>query len=92
MLDPEDNPQLPVIARMWGIRNLSLAAGMYGAAGPSRAQWWRMQPVIDALDFVVIGAEWRRRAVPGPTAALMAGTAFVATALGASSAAAEGAT
>jgi hypothetical protein len=89
-LDPEDNPQLPVIGRMWGIRNLSLAAGMYGATGPSRAQWWRMQPAIDALDFVVIVAEWRRGAVPGRATAPMAGTALVATALGSLSAAAEG--
>lgn len=89
-LDPEENPQLPLIGRMWGIRNLSLAAGMYGATGASRAQWWRLQPAIDALDFLAIAAEWRRGAVPGRTAALMAGTALVATALGASSAAAEG--
>jgi len=88
-LDPADNPQLPVIGRMWGIRNLSLAAGMYGATGASRAQWWRMQPVIDALDFAVIAAEWRRGAVPTPAAVLMGGTALVATALGSLSAAAE---
>ena len=81
-LDPDENPQLPVIGRMWGIRNLSLAAGMYGATGASRARWWRMQPGIDALDFMVIVAEWHR-------AALMAGTALFATALGAASAAAE---
>jgi hypothetical protein len=89
LLDPEDNPQLPVIGRMWGIRNLSLAAGMYGATGASRAQWWRLQPAIDALDFMVIAAEWRRGAVPGPAAGLMAGTALLATALGSLSAAAE---
>src|SRR5438067_11470918 len=88
-LDPEDNPQLPVIGRMWGIRNLSLAAGMYGATGASRAQWWRLQPAIDALDFLVIVAEWRRGAVPGRAAGLMAGTALVATALGSLSAGAE---
>lgn len=88
-LDPADNPQLPVIGRMWGIRNLSLAAGMYGTVGPSRSQWWRLQPAIDALDFTVIVAEWRRGAVPTPAAALMAGTALVATALGSLSAAAE---
>jgi len=84
-LDPEDNPQLPVIGRMWGIRNLSLAAGMYGATGASRAQWWRLQPVVDLLDFVVIAREWRRGAVPGPAAGLMGGTALLATALGAAS-------
>jgi hypothetical protein len=84
-LDPEDNPQLPVIGRMWGIRNLSLAAGMYGATGASRAQWWRLQPVVDVLDFVVIAREWRRGAVPGPAAGLMGGTALLATALGAAS-------
>jgi hypothetical protein len=88
-LDPRDNPQLPVIGRMWGIRNLSLAAGMYGATGTSRTQWWRMQPVIDILDFLVIAAEWRRGDVPGPAAGLMGGTALLATALGAASLAAE---
>jgi hypothetical protein len=88
-LDPEDNPQLPVIGRMWGIRNLSLAAGMYGATGASRAQWWRLQPVVDVLDFVVIAREWRRGAVPGPAAGLMGGTALLATALGAASLGAE---
>jgi hypothetical protein len=89
LLDPDANPQLPVIGRMWGIRNLSLAAGMYGAAGPSRTRWWRLQPAIDGLDFFVIVAEWRRGAVPPIAAGLMAGTALVATALGALSVAAE---
>jgi hypothetical protein len=88
-LDPEDNPQVPVIGRMWGIRNLALAAGMYGATGQSRTQWWRLQPVIDALDFAVIVAEWRRGDVPGPAAGLMAGTALIAMAAGSMSAGAE---
>jgi hypothetical protein len=88
-LDPEENPQLPVIGRMWGIRNLALAAGMYGAADASRAKWWRLQPFIDGLDFAVIVAEWRSGAVPGPAAGLMAATALGATALGSLSIAAE---
>jgi hypothetical protein len=88
-LDPDDNPQLPVLGRMWGIRNLSLAAGMYASTGANRAQWWRLQPAVDALDFAAITAEWRRGSVPGPAAALMAGTALVATALGALSVAGE---
>jgi len=91
LLSPEDNPQLPVIGRMWGIRNLALAAGMYGATGASRAQWWRVQVGVDALDFLAIAAEWRRGAVPGPAAGLMAATALTATALGALSVAAESA-
>ncbi len=89
LLDPDANPQLPVLGRMWGIRNLSLAAGMYGASGDDRARWWRLQVVIDALDFAAITAEWRRGAVPGAAAGLMAGTALIATALGAVSVAAE---
>lgn len=68
---------------MWGIRNLLLAAGMYAATGASRAQWWRLQPAVDALDFLAIAAEWRRGSIPGPAAALMAGTALGATTLGA---------
>jgi hypothetical protein len=90
-LDPDENPQLPVIGRMWGIRNLSLAAGMYAATGPNRGQWWRLQPAIDVLDFLAITAEWRRGAVPGPAAMLMAGTALGATALGALSLSGESA-
>jgi hypothetical protein len=88
-LDPDGNPQLPVIGRMWGIRNLSLAAGMYAATGANRARWWRLQPAVDALDFLVIAAEWRRGAVPGPAAGLMAATALAATTLGALSVTAE---
>jgi len=53
------------------------------ATGANRAQWRRLQPVIDVLDFRAITAEWRRGAVPGPAAVLMAGTALGATALGA---------
>ena len=41
-----------MIGRLWGIRNLSLAAGMYAATGANRAQWWRLQVAVDALDFV----------------------------------------
>src|SRR5437763_9907293 len=78
-LSPNDNPQLSVIGRMWGIRNLSLAAGMYGATGSNRAQWWRLQVAVDALDFLAIATEWRRGAVPTPAAGLMAGTALAAT-------------
>jgi hypothetical protein len=88
-LDPDANPQLPVIGRMWGIRNLSLAAGMYAATGANRAQWWRLQPIVDALDFLAIVAEWRRDSIPGPAAALLAGTALGATTLGALSVASE---
>jgi hypothetical protein len=60
-----------------------LAAGMYGATGENRAQWWRLQPAVDVLDFVAIVTEWRRGSLPGPAAGLMAGTALLATGLGA---------
>jgi hypothetical protein len=89
LLDPDSNPQLPVLGRMWGIRNLALAAGMYGASGASRARWWLLQPAVDVLDFTVIVSEWQRGAVPPPAAALMAGTALFATGLGSLSVAAE---
>src|ERR687896_1931593 len=88
-LDPDDNPQLPVIGRMWGIRNLSLAAGMYAATGDNRAQWWRLQPAVDAIDYLTIATEWSRGAVPGPAAGLMAATALLAVALGGLSVAGE---
>jgi hypothetical protein len=37
-LDPEANPQLPVVGRMWSVRDLSLAAGMSAATGTNIAQ------------------------------------------------------
>src|SRR5919108_610307 len=77
------------IGHLWGVRNLSLAAGMFAATGANRAQWWRLQVAVDALDFVAIATEWRRGAVPGPAAALMAATALGATTLGALSVAGE---
>ena len=89
LLDPDDNPQLAVIGRMWGIRNLSLVAGMYAATGANRTQCWRLQVAVDALDLVVIAAEWRRGAVPGPAAVLMVAAAAGATTLGALSVAGE---
>ena len=89
LLDPDANPQLAVIGRMWGVRNLSLAAGMYAATGPDRGRWWRLQPAVDALDFLAIATEWRRGGVPTGTAGLMAATALAATALGALSVAGE---
>jgi hypothetical protein len=81
-LDPDANPQSPVLGRFFGVRNLSLAAGMYATTGPNRAQWWRLQPVVDTLDFLAIAAEWRRGALSWPAAVLMGGTAVGATALG----------
>jgi hypothetical protein len=68
---------------MWGNRNLSLAAGMYAATGADRRQWWRLQPAVDTLDLLAITTEWRRGAVPGPAAELMAATALAAATLAA---------
>ena len=38
---------------------------MYAATGANRAQWWRLQPVVDALDFAAIAIEWRGGGVDG---------------------------
>jgi hypothetical protein len=46
---------------------------------------------VDALDFLAIATEWRRGAVAGAAAGLMAATALGATTLGALSVAGESA-
>ena len=38
---------------------------MYAATGANRAQWWRLQPVVDALDLAAIAIEWRGGGVDG---------------------------
>jgi hypothetical protein len=91
LLDPRENPQLPYVGRMWGIRNLALAAGLVGARGANRRQWWAINVAVDALDAVASYASWRRGELPTATAALVTAVAIGATGLGAASFAGESA-
>jgi hypothetical protein len=85
LLDPDGNPQLPYIGRMWGVRNLALAAGLAGATGPDRRRWWTINVGIDLVDAAASIASWRRGELGTPTAALVTAVAVGAAGLGAAS-------
>jgi 2-keto-3-deoxy-6-phosphogluconate aldolase len=89
LLDPDANPQLVYIGRMWGIRNLALAAGLAGASGPNRRRWWAINVGVDVVDALAGITSWRRGELGTAPAVLVTATALMATALGAASLAEE---
>lgn len=88
-LDADANPQLPFIGRMWGIRNVALAAGMVGLSGTEREAWWRLNVVVDVVDALAAVAAARRGELSKPAFTAIATTAVVAAASGALGARAE---
>jgi hypothetical protein len=51
-LDAVANPQLPYVARLFGVRDVALAAGLGLSSGESRRLWLRLGIVCDAADAV----------------------------------------
>jgi hypothetical protein len=51
-LDPDGNPQLPYLGRLFGVRDAALAAGLQMSEGESRRLWLRMGIACDAADTV----------------------------------------
>lgn len=51
-LDAVANPQLPYVARLFGVRDVALAAGLQLSTGQSRRLWLQLGIVCDAADGV----------------------------------------
>lgn len=51
-LDPDANPQLPYVGRLFGVRDVALAAGLQMSSGQSRRVWLQLGIVCDAADTV----------------------------------------
>ena len=51
-LDADANPQLPYVGRLFGIRDVALAAGLQLSSGKSRQLWLQLGIVCDAADTV----------------------------------------
>jgi hypothetical protein len=49
-LDPVGNPQLPYLGRLFGIRDVALAAGLAQSSGPDRKLWLQLGILCDAAD------------------------------------------
>ena len=51
-LDAIANPQLPYVGRLFGVRDVALAAGLQLSSGPSRRLWLQLGILCDAADSV----------------------------------------
>jgi hypothetical protein len=51
-LDAAANPQLPYIGRLFGIRDVALAAGLAQSSGDGRRLWLRLGIMCDVADAV----------------------------------------
>lgn len=81
-LDAKANPQLPYVARLFGARDVALAAGLVLAEGEAHSLWLRIGLACDVADGLA-GVAAGTRGYLGPfSAALVTGTALGAAGLG----------
>jgi hypothetical protein len=81
-LSAADNPQLPYMARLFGVRDAALAVGTGQTTGPSRRVWWQVGIACDLFDAVAAYLGGRNGSLSKPTVVLAGGTALAAAALG----------
>jgi hypothetical protein len=82
-LDPAANPQAPYLGRLFGVRDVALAAGLKSSSGAERAQWLRLGMACDLADAVAGLLAGRRGELPPLATVLVTGTALAAAGLGA---------
>jgi hypothetical protein len=81
-LDPAGNPQLPMMGRLFGVRNAAIGVTLLDGTEEEQLRWLRYGVAIDAIDaLAIVGAGLRGRI--SKRAMLAAGaTAVLATTLG----------
>lgn len=75
-LNPKANPQMPYIARLFGVRDVAIAVGLL-ASGPEQRSRWLLTGIMCDLGDAVAGVLAARDAeLPKPAAALVTATAL----------------
>src|SRR2546423_15404488 len=69
-LDPEGNPQLPYVGRLFGARDVVLGAGVLRSSRKQKDAWMTAGLACDVAD-VAAGARPRARGTPPPAAAAL---------------------
>jgi hypothetical protein len=82
-MDPEGNPQASYMGRLFGIRDVALAAGTLNSTGEARNLWLRLGLVCDAGDALAAVIAGRNGTLPKASAALVFAPAIAAVAAGA---------
>ena len=89
-LDPDANPQLAFMARLFGVRDVALAVGTGATPPAARKVWWQVGIACDLLDAGAAYIAQRNGSVSRVSAVLAGVTALSAAALGAAALAADG--
>jgi hypothetical protein len=86
-MPPEDNPQAPLLGRLFGIRNVAIGTELLQG---NRGVWPQVNVAIDLVDAAAIVAGGVRGYLPRRTVILGTGTALLAAGLGAVAASGSG--
>jgi hypothetical protein len=81
-LDPAGNPQAPYLGRLFGARDVALAAGLSASSGTERAKWLRVGIACDLADAAAGLLAGRRGELPKLATVMVTATALGAAALG----------
>ncbi len=81
-LDADANPQLPYVARLFGVRDAALAAGLQSSSGQSRRVWLQLGVACDVADTAAGLLAGRRGEISPLTTALVTAPALFGVALG----------
>jgi hypothetical protein len=89
-LDPASNPQAYYVARLFGARDLALAAGTLTTEGEARRRWVQLGLACDLADAAAGYIAGRTGVLPKPAAIMVTCVALLAAGLGAAALAADG--
>ena len=81
-LDATANPQLPYVARLFGVRDAALAAGLQASSGSSRRVWLQLGIACDVADTIAGLSAGRRGELSPTSTVLVTAPAVMGVALG----------
>lgn len=81
-LDADANPQLPYVGRLFGVRDVALAAGLHRSSGQSRRLWLQLGLLCDAADTIAGLLAGRKGEISKTTTVLVTAPAVLGIALG----------
>jgi hypothetical protein len=81
-LDPDGNPQLPYMARLFGVRDIVLGVGTATREGEAQNAWLRAGLACDAADFAAALIARRNDEIGPATAVLVSAPALAGVAMG----------
>src|SRR3954454_13511234 len=88
-LDPANNPQPSYLGRLFGARDLALAAGTLATEGQERRRWVQIGMACDVAEAAAGYIAGRTGVLPKPAALMVTGVARVAAGRGAAALASE---